>query len=420
MTGVQTCALPIWLFSEFLGHDDECVLHTTNYAGINEVGRSICLDAGDPYSGGAGNAWVATYYTGADSNNEFYKLDGDTGEILETVELPGDIHVYGCAVDGHGILWVSELGGAGQGRTVYFDTANPNNMGPILSNPWGGHYGLSIDSDQNIWFAGCYTRNVVRYRPDRTTFSSLSQGVWTQIRTVEEGNIVNHTRGVAADLRGWIWVAATAGWIYRLPQAISDGDHSWADAVAMGGTRINTNLGAGMIGVGVDFAGHVWGMSYNNSTATRVDLDANGDPVDLVNNVYTVNVGLNPYTYSDFTGYGLRNFTRPRGTYRYVMEGCTPDRDTTWIHVEWNATEPQNTNVTLRVRTGDDPAAMGDWFGIWENSPAILEDPPQGPIWPNPARYLEVEFELSSPDQEATPILHDFNVVWDCSDDGPE
>jgi hypothetical protein len=175
-----------------------------------------------------------------------------------------------------------------------------------------------------------------------------------------------------------------------------------------------------MIGVGVDFDGHVWGMSYANSTATRIDLDAAGDPVDLVNNVFQIPVGLNPYTYSDFTGYGLRNFTRPRGTYRYLLEGCAPDRDTTWMRVEWTSSEPQNTSVTLRVRTGDDPAAMGDWFGVWETSPALLEDPPQGPIWPQPARYLEVEFELSSPDQAITPVLHDYLVVWDCSDDIPQ
>ena len=29
-----------------------------------------------------------------------------------------------------------------------------------------------------------------------------------------------------------------------------------------------------------------------------------------------------PYTYSDFTGFGLRNFTRPAGTYTYVIQGC--------------------------------------------------------------------------------------------------
>ncbi len=403
---------------EFLGHDDECVLHTTNYAGFDELGRSVCLDAGDFYSGGAGNAWVGTYQRAG--NNKFFKIDGTNGGIVEEVNLPAGIHIYGCTVDGHGILWAPELGSAGQGRMTYFDTANTTNIGPIIQNPYGGFYGLSMDSDQNIWLAGCGTKNVNRYRPDRTAFSTLSQGTWTQVRTAEEGNIVNHTRGMAVDQRGWVWAAATAGWIYRIPQNLPDGDHSWATAVASGAMRIDTNLGAGMIGVGVDFSGHVWGMSYSNSTATRVDLDSNGDPVDLVNNVFTTAVGLNPYTYSDFTGFGLRNFTRPMGTYGYLMEGCIDDSDTTWLRVEWNATTPQSTTVRLRVRTGDDPNAMGAWFGMWDTSPAHLDDPVIGPVVPNPGRYIYVEFELASPDQNISPILHDYQIIWNCSSEVPQ
>jgi hypothetical protein len=401
---------------EFLGLDDECVLHTTNYAAPNEIGRSVCLDAGDPYSGGAGNAWVGTYSAGADGNNEFYKLDGATGEILETVELPPGINVYGCTVDGQGVLWAAQLS---SGDLTYFDTANTANIGPVLTSPYGGFYGIAVDSENSIWMGGWGTQNVIRYRPDRTSFDTLDDGLWTRIRTVEEGNVAN-TRGIAADLRGWIWVASNNGYIIRVPQNLPDSDISWADAAAQGAMRIDTDLGGGMIGVGVDFEGHVWGMSYSQSTATRVDLDANGNPVDLVNNVFSIPVGLHPYTYSDFTGYGLRNFTRPRGTYRYIMEGCGPERDTTWLRVAWSATTPQNTEIVVRVRTGDDPLTLGDWFGAWDTSPAVFEDPPQGPIVPNPARYIQVEFELSSPDQAISPVLHDFALVWDCSDDIPE
>ncbi len=398
---------------EFLGLDDECVLHTTNYGAIDDLGRSVCLDAGDPYSGGAGNAWVGTFHRSG--NNQFHKLDGTHGGIMQTVDLPPGINVYGCAVDGHGILWVSDIRGVGFGRTIYFDTTDPSNMGTFVENPWGGHYGVTVDSEQNIWFAGCWTRNVVRYRPDRTSFSTLNQGVWTQVRTGEEGHIPDHTRGMAADLRGWIWAAATPGWIYRIPQSLPDGDHSWAEAAAHGAMRIDRNLGGGMIGVGIDFNGHVWGMSFNNSTATRVDLDVNGDPVDLDSNFYQIPVGANPYTYSDFTGYGLRNFVRPRGTYRYILEGCPPENDTKWLRVEWDATTPGGTSVGLRVRTGNEVSSFGDWFGVWETSPAILEDPPQGPIWPDPARYIQVEFELSSQNQEISPVLHGFVVVRDCT-----
>ncbi len=404
---------------EFLGHDDECVLFTTNYADTDQLGRSICLDAGDPYSGGAGNAWVGTYQRAG--NNQFYKLDGSTGQILTTVDLPAGVKPYGCAVDSAGILWT--LGGWNNsgGRLTYLNTAAPSQVGTLITEPYhtNNHfYGITVDSDDNLWIGGWDTRNIFRYRPDRTSFATFAQGVWTRIRTSENASVAN-TRGMAADLRGWIWAASNNGYIIRLPQSISDGDHSWSDAVNMGAELIGGSLGAGMIGVGIDFDGHVWGMSYSNSTATRIDLDAQGDVVDPVNNVFTVPVGLNPYTYSDFTGYGLRNFTRPQGSYRVLLQGCDEPLETVWLRVEWSSTEPPDTAIRVRVRSGDDPAAMGAWFGYWESSPAQLDDPGIGPLWPIPADYIEVEFELTSDDQLATPVLHDFNVVFDCEGVGP-
>ncbi|MFH2010878.1 MAG: MopE-related protein [bacterium] len=400
--------------NEFPGLADECVLFTTNYASANELGRSVCLDAGDAYSGGYGNAWVGTYNR---SSNRFYKINGSTGDIDATVDLPSGVSPYGCAVDSTGILWAAG-GWHGAGRLAYFDTANPSAVGPVLSEPFTSNnhfYGIAVDSDDSVWIAGWDTRDVFRYRPERANgFGGLGGGGWTRIRTSENGYNTN-TRGIAADLRGWIWVAGNDGYVMRVPQTMLDGDHSWNAAAGLGATVFNRNLGGAMVGVGIDFDGHVWGVSQNASQAVRLDLDANGDPVDLNNATCTVPVGTHPYTYSDFTGYGLRNFTRPRGTYSVLMEGCPdPNRNTNWIRVEWNATTPSGTAVKLRVRSGDAPTQLGDWFGSWESSPAELGAGPVGPVLPMPARYLEVEFELSTTQQENTPILHDFTVVWDC------
>ncbi len=405
--------------TEFPGLADECVLFTTNYAGANELGRSVCLDGGDPYGGPQGNAWVSTY---SRTNNRFFKINGLTGQIDETVDLPTGVAPYGCAVDSHGVLWA--LGGwFGAGRVVYFDTANPSQVGPVLVEPFTStnhFYGITVDSDDSIWMAGYDTRDVFRYRPTRGNgFAGLSGGTWTRVRT-SENSIPSNTRGIAADLRGWIWVAGQAGYITRVPQNLTDGDHSWASAAALGGSLFNRHLGGNMIGVGIDFDGHVWGISYDASQATRIDLDTIGDPVDLNNASCTVPVGANPYTYSDFTGFGLRNFTRPRGTYSLLMEGCTGvDQSTNWLSVEWNATTPAGTGVKVRVRAGDDQALLGSWFGPWDTSPAALDASPIGPVTPTPSRYLQVEFELTTDDMELTPILHDFTVVWDCDDPGP-
>jgi hypothetical protein len=399
---------------EYLGLDDECVLFTANYAAVNEYGRSVCLDAGDPYSGGAGNAWVGTNNA---SPNRFYKLHGQTGTILETVTLPAGIAPYGCAIDSAGILWTSSL----DGRLSYLNTANTQQIGTVLLDPYGsshGFYGIAMDSEDNVWMGGWDTYNTFRYRPDRSSFGALGSGAWTRIRTSEQGTI-QHMRGIAADLRGWIWVASNNGYVVRLPQALGDGDHDWNAAAALGATLYGGTLGGSMIGVGIDFDGHVWGISYDQSKATRIDLDAAGNALDPVNQIYTVPVGQNPYTYSDFTGYGLRNFTRPRGTWRMLIEGCGDDKETTWLSVTWDATTPGGTAVKLRARSGPTAGALGDWFGYWEASPALLDQAP-GPLQPQPARFIEIEFELTSEDHEATPVLHGFEVMRDCAGGGPQ
>jgi len=404
---------------EFLGLDDECVLFTTNFAKTNEYGRTVCLDQGD-LEGGSGNAWVGT--NNRSGNNRFYKLNGSTGLIMGYVDMPSGIGPYGCVVDGDGILWTvgSHSGvtpNAGRGLT-YFDTKNVTKKGPVLADNLSGgshsYYGISLDPNGDLWLGGWETSNVYRYKPDRTNFDTLSQGTWTRVRTVEEGS-VSHTAGIQADTRGWVWVASNStGFILRVPQAIPDGDNSWAAAAALGGIHLDAALGGTMRGAGVDFAGHVWGISHDASQATRIDLDSKGDAVDLVNNVFSTPVGKNPYTYSDFTGFGLKNFTRPSGTYRMLLKGCD-SKDTTWLWVKWSGKQPTGTKIGLRARSGPTPKELGSWVGQWTMSPATLSEAP-GPVLPMPAKYLQIELELSTEEADKTPIVEDLEVLRDCSD----
>jgi len=401
---------------EFLGWDDECVLMTVNYAGTNELGRSVCLDGGDIYEGGSGNPWVGTNARGG--NNRFFQFDGDTGEHQQTVDLPAGHEPYGCTVDSQGVLWTVSQGGGNQGRLVYFSTTDPDTfMGQILQPGLGGDqfYGIAMDSEDNIWAGGWGSQDVYRYRPDRSGgFATLGGGVWTRVQTSQTGATAN-TRGIAADTRGYIWVASNNGCIIRIPQSIGDGlqpptSVTWYGPSANG----SCTLGGSTIGAGVDFSGNVWGISYSASTATRLDVDQNGTPTGDSQNL---TVGANPYTYSDFTGFGLRNFTRPRGHYRYKIPGCGPDKDTHWLFVEWSSTEPTGTRIEMRFRTGEDASTLGSWYGSWDTSPADLSEPPPNgteALAPNPADYAQVEFELVSENKENTPILHDFAVIWEC------
>src|SRR5438128_556535 len=116
-------------------------------------------------------------------------------------------------------------------------------------------------------------------------------------------------------------------------------------------------------GVGVDSDQNIWGVNMQTSTRALVDNmgvvkqpTVNGQPQG--NNKCPAGASCpnsGAYTYSDFTGFGLRVFTRPNGTYSLVVPGCmdtdgTP-QPTEWDQVTWDADVPPNTTLTAHART---------------------------------------------------------------------
>ena len=412
---------------EFLGDDDECVLFTTNYGDKDDVGRSICLDAGKSTLG-ASNAWVGTFYRPEDGkgNNHYFKINGYTGKIEQTVDVPKEHHAYGCMADAHNIVWSTDIGTSrnGQkwnGNLWYFHTISPYETGTkVLRGPGGAtywkdkdgeyhHYGISINAAQHVWLGGWTSCWVLRYKPDRTSFATLSQGTWTRV-DIPWGF---YTRGINADLRDKVWVAIHQGYIGRIDQTIADGLHDLTNA------KENVNYwkttAQTVIGAGVDFDGNIWGVGHANDTASRLDVDAQGNvvqpPTGTTNNV---KLGRNPYTYSDFTGYGLINFVRPQGRWSYVHQPCPAGSKAKWTKVIWHATTPPGTDVVLRVRTGDTETTFGSWAGPFNKSPAdIAPGAPQAPS-PNPSYMMQVEFTLTSADKTTSPTLHDYAVAYTC------
>ncbi len=401
---------------EFYGLDDECVLFTTNYAVTNQLGRSVCLDKGSDDIGPA-NVWVGTF--NADANNPvspnrnvFYQIKGGTGEIMGTVVLPDGIPTYGCAVDGDGMLWTSAWG-----HTTFIDTENYTVGTNITESTNSGQfYGIAIDDQQNVWFGGWQSNAIYRYKPHRLQksdpnyYTELANGTWTKIQYTAA------TAGIAADTRGFVWVADnTNGLILRINQNLSDGIYDDSVITVM---NPGNGFGGNMRGIGIDMNGHVWGVSYNDSMATRLDLDANGD---ALGNIHSTPVGANPYTYSDFTGYGLRNFTRPRGVYTVTVTACPDSSEPPiWHRVEWDSDEPFGTSIRVYVSTGNSEQELHSnlKFGPWEASPAELSEVP-GPVEPNPAWYMRIEFLLTTEKKDFAPVLKGFHVYWECPDNGP-
>jgi hypothetical protein len=204
-------------------------------------------------------------------------------------------------------------------------------------------------------------------------------------------------RGMGADAQGRIWVANNYGsvsaWQVNTMQAIGN--------YPIGGSSVS--------GAGVDFNGFAWGVSGNGFTA-RIDPNNPDD-------VRRVNVGGGPYTYSDFTGFGLRNFTAPRGGYKTVIEGCEK-LDTDWLTLDATVTLPEDTRVEFRARVADDLAELGDpglrVHGPWVQSADGQNDLPADLGELPPGRYLQLEIFLVSTDREATPVLRGYDVRFQC------
>jgi hypothetical protein len=172
------------------------------------------------------------------------------------------------------------------------------------------------------------------------------------------------------------------------------------------GSRVQVfeTLGAGSIGVGLDHERRVWLVNEGSSTATRLDPET-GEQREFP-------VASRPYTYSDFTGFGLSTVVRPNGFWRGLIEGCaTEDGITAWATLDWTEIEPPGTSIRLRVRTAATIAELDAaiWYGPWDDSPVdlIAQGVPAG-------RFLQLEVQLSTSDPGETPSFLGFNVGFTC------
>ena len=416
---------------EFYGVDDDCILFTTNTNVNNSVGRPLVLGQGGQDFGPA-DAWPGSYNDG-----KFFRIDGTTGKTKAQGQVPGN--PYGATIDDKGILWAPIVAG---GQLLYLDTNAPQNAGITRGAQAGSGYGIGMDRDQNVWIGGYPTPHGYRYTPDRSNgFANLGKGFWTMITNVgvNTGARGCMGRGVAADSRSpnnyFVWMAChTAPFVVRLDGNIPlpMGADQTVDGSNIPSIRV---AGSTIMGVGVDIEQNVWGIGAEGSVLTRILVDNAGTPTQPMLNgspgtgcpvgngdycgvaMAGVDPGTTSYTYSDFTGFGLRNFTLPKGTYQYIQSGCSDAQkgpvDTKWSRVAWDAELPPNTSIAVRARSGPTPQpdqSWGQWTGAYTQSPGDLP----GILNPEPSKYIQVEFDLTTLDKKTSPKLKDFNVYYEC------
>ncbi len=200
-----------------------------------------------------------------------HRLNGDTGMIEDTVELPfpcTTFGVYGGAVDSTNDLWLTRLfeGSPGAIRIDY-DDLTYEEVGPFFG------YGITVDHKGRIWGG---TGVPGRWDPIFKAWATI------------QGSINNAGVGLAEDQVNRMWVGIVGG-----IQAIDSETLALGPAVMFDGEQVQCK------GISVDVDGFIWAVPDSGDRAYRVD------PGDLS----YVKIGglVGAYTYSDMTGGTLKN-----------------------------------------------------------------------------------------------------------------
>ena len=386
--------------AEFLGEDDECILWTVKVGASGGTPRALAIDAGGP-DGENGNLWV-----GLHNEKKVVQLAGNTGapilaggQPVEVALSKGgvDVNPYGAAIDSAQHVWIVELDGAWLARVDSISRTLVDLYEIPANGSKGSHgYGIAVDVQQRVWLGGWSAQDIKAFLP-ATAEWKLGPDVG------------DHTRGIAIDAAGDVWFAKTSGEVGRV-----SGDDVVANGTAAQVTTyvvpdltppqpqgINTT-----IGVGIDRNGACWVVSRNDNIAKGA-----ATRIRAADDIQSFPTGKNPYTYSDFTGYGLLTVVRPQGWFRVPIEGCpASDAKTVWKTLTWMESEPPGTSVRLKVRAADSLAdlAAATWFGPWDAPPVDLQA-----AGVPPTRYLEVEVDLSSANPDVSPSFSGFDVDFD-------
>ena len=367
---------------EFPGVDDECVALTVPIGKRNAKPRGLAVDPFFPPD--HGSVWVGAY-----DDKEMHRVHGTTGEIL--VSLPLTIRPYGAVMTASRTLWVTSLRNVEDG-IVHIDSAT-NEVGAVTriqsSSQCAGGYGIAVDAKGRIWLGGWDCQAVFRFDP--------ADGSW-RTYDLQRG----HTRGVTVDGAGQVWVAQSHSGhpieeIGRITSMNADD----------GGDRREIDLpgAAETIGLGVDADGKIWAVNRGSNNAMRIDPDS-GDVL------ATVPTGDAPYTYSDFTGFGLRTFTAPFGSWWGDVDACPPSGDPDWERLNWAADMLPSSRITVWIRASarKELVPNAPRLGPFHDTPVDLRAIPEI----TGKAHMRIELELRTDDFEESPILKAVHVQYHC------
>ncbi|MCA9690993.1 MAG: hypothetical protein KC636_15410, partial [Myxococcales bacterium] len=266
---------------------DDCVAWYTQFPTTNQ--RPVAWDSGtfNPATcrwEGA-RVWTVTSATpglpglGGPGGVIVYRLNGETGAVEDQVAIdtfPGaQFGAYGGAVDSQGNLWFVPQGlpfTPDNKKMAFVDAQNLSYQ--IYTIPQNvASYGITVDADDSVWVSSTGGTGVARFNPITVTWE------YPDSATLSLG-------GLAQAQDGLVWTSTSGGAMAVDPLTLAVVKTL---QIPQGGTK----------GVGVDRDGFVW--LVNESAAYKCDPELG------TCDGYS---GLSgPYTYSDMTGYQLKNAT---------------------------------------------------------------------------------------------------------------
>jgi len=349
------------------GEDDCVVWHLDGIPGARGSAVEIRaeLDAGvHEY------VWVGSLDQGI-----IYEIDAEEGEFTGR-EVDGT-WPYGAALGPGGILWTFSGWGGG---LVGIDTTTLERTDvafPAGESP----YGITVDGEGRVWIGG----SVSRYDPVTEEWEGPDAGIYGG--------------GIAVDGNGDAWTG-------------EDGDGWHIDGETMEATHIPASGGHGWA---IDFDGFAWAIGWGGQVTV---VDPESDEV-----VETVTGFVNPYTYSDMTGFQLVNATNPVGTFPHIFQACEGSDSVHWSHLTCDADVPAGTTVSFRGRIADTVEALqaAAWIDLAslpaEECPIDLDavfTRAGLSIDAVSRHFFQLEATLASADRESRPVLMSMGMDFSC------
>ncbi len=264
--------------------------NTTNQRPVAWTGGVVLPDSCDASTA---KVWTVTSATpglpglGGEGGVIAYLLDGETGDIEETVAIPdfngASFGAYGGAVDNLGNLWFSALGVFGPAQIVRVDNDSLT-YEIFMTPPEVTPYGITVDHKGRPWVASIIGSGAGRFDYDTQT--------WAHAPGFFGGSGI--TQGPEGDM---MYVAAANG-----VQTVD------VETMALGPVW---SAPQGVKGVGFDVDGYLWAVAYYDDKMPAQASPAFKVDVDTMTAVGSYDGLDEPYTYSDMTGSALGNVTCP-------------------------------------------------------------------------------------------------------------